>query len=145
MMEVRNITAQQARPLRHALLRPGHKIEESIYPGDDDPSTLHLGLYDGDALVGVATVLNQARPGTTNPNSWRLRGMGVHESYRNRGQGTKMLEICIAYVSEADGDEFWCNARVAARTFYEREGFEAEGERFDVPASGPHYLMVKKL
>lgn len=147
MMEVRSISAEQARPLRHALLRPGHKIEESVYPGDDDPSTLHLGLYDGETLVGVASVLNQSPPGSNNPNSWRLRGMAVNESYRNRGQGTKMVEICIAYVNEADGDEFWCNAREAARTFYEREGFRAQGERVEATASGrgAHYRMVKKL
>lgn len=145
MMEVRSVSAEAVRPLRHALLRPGAKMELSVYPGDDEPSTLHLGLYDGEMLVGVATVINESRPASQNSNAWRLRGMAVHEAYRNRGEGTKMLEICIAYVNEADGEEFWCNGRVGARRFYEREGFTVQGEQFEVPISGPHYLFVKRL
>ncbi len=145
MMEVRSLSAEDVRPLRHALLRPGAKMELSVYPGDEDPSSLHLGLYDGETLVGIATVINVPRPESESPNSWRLRGMAVHQTYRNRGEGTKMLEICIAYVNEADGDELWCNGRVAARSFYEREGFTIQGEQFDVPISGPHYLFVKKF
>ncbi|MFN2527185.1 MAG: GNAT family N-acetyltransferase [Candidatus Baltobacteraceae bacterium] len=145
MMEVLSVSAEEVRPLRHALLRPGAKMELSVYPGDDEPSSLHLGLYDGQTLVGIATVINEPLPESQNPNSWRLRGMALQEKYRNRGEGTKMLEICIAYVSEADGEVFWCNGRIAARSFYEREGFQVQGEQFDVPISGPHYLFVKKL
>jgi len=144
MMEVRSVSAVEVRPLRRALLRPGANLELSIYPRDNEPSTLHLGLYDGETIVGVAT--NQrAAPWKPESHSWRLRGMAVHEKYRNRGEGTKMLEFCIAYVNEADGEELWCNGRVAARGFYEREGFKIKGAQFEVPISGPHYLFVKKL
>ena len=35
----------------------------------------------------------------------------------------------------------WCNARTPARGFYERYGFVAEGEEFELPDIGPHFRM----
>lgn len=144
-MEVYPIKAEEARTLRGAVLRPGLPLERSVYPQDDDPSAFHAGVYDGDTLIGVASVFNEADSGEWPTTEWRLRGVAVLEAYRNRGIGEKMLGVCIAYVGEADGTEIWCNARERARPFYERLGFVVEGERFEDPVSGPHYRMRKQL
>ena len=49
-------------------------------------------------------------------------------------------------VAAADGAALvWCNARVSARGFYEKVGFVAVGDEFDLPASGKHYVMTKDL
>jgi hypothetical protein len=42
-------------------------------------------------------------------------------------------------------DRVWCNARIAARTLYERAGFQATSEEFNVPEIGPHYVMELRL
>ncbi|MDQ6929891.1 MAG: GNAT family N-acetyltransferase [Candidatus Eremiobacteraeota bacterium] len=144
-MDVATLTAAQARELRQAVLRPNVPFEQNIYPGDDDPASLHVGLYDDGVLVAVGSMLNQPPQGEADPAAWRLRGMAVAEKYRNRGLGARVLEICIAYASESGGSYMWCNARAAARTFYERAGFLAEGDPFEVAASGPHYIMRKIL
>jgi hypothetical protein len=39
----------------------------------------------------------------------------------------------------------WCQARVSAQGFYEKVGFATLGERFWLPLSGPHYVMVREL
>lgn len=144
-MEVYPIDARQARPLRAAVLRPGLPAELSVYPLDDDPASFHAGVFADGALIGVASVFNEAPSGESPTTEWRLRGVAVDEPYRNRGIGEKMMSVCIAYVSEADGTEIWCNARERARTFYERLGFRVEGERYEDPVSGPHYRMRKQL
>lgn len=144
-MEVYPIKPEQARLLRSAVLRPGLPMELNVYEQDDDPSTFHAGVYDGKLLIGVATVFNESSTGEKPTNHWRLRGVAVLESYRNRGIGDKMLGVCIAYAGEAEGTEIWCNAREQARPFYERLGFAVEGERFVDAVSGPHYRMRKKL
>lgn len=144
-MEVYPITAVQARTLRSAVLRPGLPMEENVYPKDDDPGTFHAGLYDGEKLIGVASVFNESPSGEFPTSQWRLRGVCMLEPYRNRGLGEKLLDVCIAYVSEADGTQIWCNAREQARPLYERLGFTVEGERYDAPVGGPHYRMRKIL
>ena len=35
----------------------------------------------------------------------------------------------------------WCNARLHAVGFYERQGWKVEGDEFDVPDIGPHFVM----
>ena len=35
----------------------------------------------------------------------------------------------------------WCNARMPARSLYERAGFKAISEEFDLPPIGPHLVM----
>ena len=145
MIEIRTISAAQARAVRHAVLRPNWHIEDNIYPGDDEESTFHVGMFDGTSLVGVASVFNEPPPNEHVNTAWRLRGMAVHPPYQRKGNGGKLLEIVIAYVSEAEGTELWCNARANARTFYEEHGFKVEGQEFVLPGIGPHYLMRKEL
>lgn len=144
-MEVHPVTAAQARTLRGAVLRPGLPAELNVYEHDDDASAFHAGIFDGPELIGVASVFNESPSGESPTSQWRLRGVCMLEPYRNRGLGEKLLGVCIAYVSEADGSAIWCNAREQARPLYERLGFTVEGERYDDPRSGPHYRMRKNL
>ena len=40
---------------------------------------------------------------------------------------------------------FWCNARVPALAFYQRQGWQIMSEQFDIPTAGPHRKMTKRL
>ena len=53
---IRQISADEMRPLRHEILRPGQTYEETLYPGDDAADTVHLGAFDGGRLVGIASL-----------------------------------------------------------------------------------------
>ena len=44
-----------------------------------------------------------------------------------------------------DGVRVFCNARVPARSFYERAGFHACSEVFELPPIGPHLVMEREL
>ncbi len=39
----------------------------------------------------------------------------------------------------------WCNARVVALGFYTKLGLHTEGDEFDIPGIGPHYVMTRWL
>jgi hypothetical protein len=39
----------------------------------------------------------------------------------------------------------WCNARVVAVNFYEKQGLAKMGESFDIPQVGEHYVMFKEI
>lgn len=138
---IRPVTAADVRPLRHRVLRPEQPFESTVYPGDDLPVTVHLGAFDGDALVGIASLYREPRAGTA--EGWRLRGVATVAGVRGRGFGASLLEACLQHAAAAGGAEVWCNARRAAIGFYRRAGFEVVSGEFDVAGIGPHVVMAR--
>ena len=139
---IRPIGAEEVRPLRHTVLRPGQAFEETRYPGDD--AGLHLGAFDGDRLVGIASLYQEDRAGGP-AGGWRLRGMATDAGVRGAGFGAALLADCVEAVAAAGGTELWCNARLAAMGFYRRAGFEVVSEEFDVPGIGAHVVMTRPV
>jgi predicted GNAT family N-acyltransferase len=142
---IRAVTAQEVRPLRHRVLRPGQPFAETVYAGDDWPDTVHLGAFDGDRLVAIASLYREPRPDGSPAGGWRLRGMATDPEVRGAGFGAAVLEAAVAHVVAAGGDELWCNARLAAVGFYRRAGFAVVGDEFDVAGIGPHVVMTRAV
>jgi predicted GNAT family N-acyltransferase len=139
---IRRVTAEEVRPLRHAVLRPGQAFEETVYPGDD--AGWHLGAFDGDRLVGIASLYQENRVGGRT-GGWRLRGMATDAGVRGAGFGAALVAGCVEAVAEAGGTELWCNARMSAVGFYRRAGFEVVSDEFDVPGIGAHVVMTRPV
>jgi GNAT superfamily N-acetyltransferase len=147
-MRVESVTAEAVRPLRLAVLRPHQRPEEMVWPGDDADGALHVGArLDGgdDGLAGVATIAPEPHPRAPAPGDWRLRGMATVPEQRGRGIGAALLAACIDHARAHGGRRVWCNARTPARSFYERAGFVAEGDVFELPEIGPHVVMTLTL
>jgi ribosomal protein S18 acetylase RimI-like enzyme len=64
---------------------------------------------------------------------------------RRQGIGKALLDACVAWSEAHGGRTMWCNARVTAASFYEACGFAREGDAFDLPGIGPHYVMARPL
>jgi GNAT superfamily N-acetyltransferase len=133
------------RELRHAHLRPNQSPEDLVYAGDDAPDALHVGAFDGDRLIGIASITREPPPGADDPAAWRVRGMATVPELRGRGIGGRLLETCLAHARSCGGSVVWCNGRVAARTFYERHGFEVVRGPFEVAGIGPHLELRRPL
>jgi GNAT superfamily N-acetyltransferase len=144
-MHIQTIAVEQARILRRAVLRPDLPPEASVFPGDDEPTSLHFGAFESDDLVGIATLIQDPFPVGGADSDWRLRGMATVPKVRNRGIGGMLLSRCIVYVHGVGGSCVWCNGRSSARRFYERHGLRAIGEEFVSPHTGPHFLFVLEL
>jgi ribosomal protein S18 acetylase RimI-like enzyme len=139
------VHAAMVRPLRGEVLRPGQPPEQLIYPGDEDPSTLHLAAFNAGHVVGIVTVMADGHPRSRQPDDWRIRGMATMPSLRNEGIGSALLTRCEIHAREQGGSRLWCNARIGARTLYERIGMTVEGDVFEIAGIGEHYLMSKPL
>jgi predicted GNAT family N-acyltransferase len=139
---IRRIAAAETRPLRQRVLRSDQPFEETLYAGDEDPSTVHLGAFADDRLVGVASLYREPRPGAGDAaGGWRLRGMATVPEVRGRGHAKALLAACIDHVGGCGGGELWCNARTPAAGFYRAAGFEVVGDEFDIDGIGPHVVM----
>lgn len=143
MICVRQVPVDVVRPLRTAVLRPGQELAAVSWPGDDEPDSVHLAAYEetGDTC-GVGTLVREP---TDRPDTWRLRGMAVAASARGRGVGTAVLQALLERARADDAALVWCTARLAARSLYERAGFRAVGEIYDLPGIGPHLRMEVAL
>lgn len=139
------LSAAETRPLRHAVLRPHQPITACVYPGDEAPTTGHFGVYEGQTLIGVASVFEEAPPHDPRAPGWRIRGMAVRPTHQGKGVGGALLEACLQHARAAGGSCVWCNARQTAARFYSHHGFERQGEPFDLPGIGPHFVMVRRL
>jgi predicted GNAT family N-acyltransferase len=139
---IRRVDADVVRPLRHAVLRAGADPEESVYPADDLADTVHLAVYEGNEVVGTATLFPEPYEGRP---AWRLRGMAVAEAHRGTGVGSTLLAEVLAVVRARGGDFIWCNARTVALPFYTWHGFTTVGEEFLVAHGVPHYVATFNL
>jgi predicted GNAT family N-acyltransferase len=71
--------------------------------------------------------------------------MATLPSQRGRGLGAELLASCLTHAREHGGRRVWCNARTPVLGFYERFGFAADGEEFDIPDLGPHVVMSVRV
>jgi ribosomal protein S18 acetylase RimI-like enzyme len=139
MIRVQPISIPETRPLRHAVLRPHQSIEAII--AHELPDTFAVGGFDdAQRLIAVGFVSPDGGPG-----AWRVRGMATAPESRGQGAGSAVLTALVEHARSRGANRVWCNARIAARTLYERAGFQVTSEQFDIPDIGPHCVMELTL
>jgi GNAT superfamily N-acetyltransferase len=146
MPDVREITALDAHPLRRSVLRRGLADADVRFPQDDDPRSFHLGVFDDEVLLAVATFTPAATPWREGAAAWQLRGMAVEDGLQGKGIGTAIIDAAKERIAATGATVLWCNARDTALGFYERLGFTVYGDGFvDTSAHLPHHVMVYDL
>jgi GNAT superfamily N-acetyltransferase len=131
--------------LRQRELRPGLPPEEAAFDGDDDVQTQHFGAFAAGARDNLACATLMARAWQGEP-AWQLRGMATRADVARRGIGGALLRYVEGAVCDAGGPQLlWCNARVVALPFYERFGWTAVSDVFEIAGVGPHRAMVRRL
>ncbi|WP_224483588.1 GNAT family N-acetyltransferase [Robertkochia aurantiaca] len=139
------ITAEEARTVRHSVLRKGLPYESAFFDEDNHPDTFHIGMYFRNTLTGVLSMIRNPKEILQTDYPYQLRGMAVLERFRKRGLGGEMVNMAEEELRERKLPGLWLNAREKAIPFYRRLGYEPVGEIFDIPVHGPHLLMKKDL
>lgn len=139
------IPTEYTLPLRQKVLKPFLHADDCVNPGDDAPTTFHLGLFHERKLVTVCTFLNEPHPEFSAGNPFRLRGMATDQNYNGQGFGRILLQHGTSLLRQKYSDLLWCNAREKAFSFYQKLGFEFRGPQFEMDRIGPHKIMYKYL
>jgi len=145
IMQARLLTAPETHPLRLLVLRPGGTLADVDFANDANAGAFHLGIEVNEELVSVGSFYPEGHPALSAQRPYRLRGMATHPAHQGSGAGSALLRAAIELLRTLHADVLWCNARVKAVPFYERAGFQREGELFDIPGIGGHYLMFRML
>jgi GNAT superfamily N-acetyltransferase len=131
---IKETSAQSLIALRWQVLRPGRPESTAHFVGDDAPGSVHVAAFDADGeVIGCASVLESA-------GRLQLRGMATVPEWQGKGVGRAMLKA-VCELARQRQLSLWCNARVSAMGFYQKCGWEAEGEIFEVPEFGLHTVM----
>jgi len=130
-MHIRSISAQQALPIRQAVLWPNKPREFCQVAGDN--TARHYGVWVDGQLVCVASIYLEG-------NKARLRKFATLASHQGQGVGSALLSHMINELKALGVGYFWCDARTTAVAFYGRFGLVVEGEVFQ--KSGLSYFKM---
>jgi len=144
-IHIKTISAETTHLIRHPVLRTGMAIESCILPGDDLKSTIHLGAYNQNTLLGVCTILDNPKDSPFTVPNGQIRGMAVKISTQNNGIGRLLIKEVESHAKYCGIHLLWMNARKGASGFYLAMGYRIVGSEFEVPIFGPHYVMKKQL
>jgi len=134
---VREVSLAETHALRQAVLRPHQTVEDVA--AEDPTDAFAVGAFTGGALIAVGVVAPDGEPG-----AWRVRGMATAPHARGNGAGTAVLDALVQHALAHGASRVWCNARTPALSLYERAGFSAVSEEFELPQIGPHYVMERR-
>jgi predicted GNAT family N-acyltransferase len=102
-----------------------------------DPEATHIVAVDGGRVIGTCRLV-------FDDGLARLGRMAVEDEARGRGLGAAILAEAEAQARAAGATRIRLHAQLAARSLYERAGFEARGEEF-MEEGIPHLTMEKLL
>ncbi len=133
------IAVEQTRVLRQSILRP-HESLAQLAAGEP-AEVFAAGVLDDDGTpLAVGFIAPDGPPG-----SWRVRAMATVAAARGQGHGAAVLERLLLHARERCATRVWCNARAPARAFYERAGFHATSQEFEIAPIGSHFVMEVSL
>lgn len=141
---LRQARADEVIDLRHAVLRAGLPRDAAVFEADDLPTTMHFGaLLEDGRLVGCASFMLNSYEGQP---AWQLRGMATDPQFRSLGIGAALLEAAeMMLMRKSPLRLLWCHARTPALEFYQRQGWGAVSDVFEIPTAGPHVRMTRRL
>ena len=143
MYTIKQIPSQDTFAVRQPVLRPGKPVDSCIFEGDDLETTTHFGIYADDDIKGCVSVFQSASEEFPEENQFQMRGMAVVESHQKKGLGEMLVNEAEKYVQEMHASILWFNARESAIGFYKKMGYKVNGNEFDIPGVGTHYIMYK--
>ena len=124
--------------LRLQVLREplGLSYDPTELAGEKD--SFHLALREGAELVACLVL----KP--LDERCIKMRQLAVRESSQGKGFGRELVNYAHSFARERGYAEIVLHARETARGFYEKLGYQVEGNPF-TEVGLPHLAMRKKL
>lgn len=145
-VKIEKVDVSRIRDLRYKVLWPhlDGPNECEISP-DKEESTFHMAAILNDKVVGTVTLLVEVNPKFEEKKQYRLRAMATDPEIRGYGIGAALVSEAVEELKRMNVKLLWCDARLIATGFYERQDFKMKGQVYEVPKIGPHKLMYKAL
>ena len=121
-------------------------VRDEVFVGEQNvPVDLEHDALDPISTHVIARVMDSSPVGTGRLTTERHIGrMAVLAQWRGRGVGDALLLALVEQARQRGWQDVHLNAQVSALGFYERHGFQPEGERF-MEAGIEHQAMRRTL
>lgn len=130
---IRSIMAADTLDIRQAVLWPGLPRHDLML--EEDAEGTHFGAFVDGEIVAIISLFRT-------PHGVRFRKFATLSDWRGNGIGTRLLRHALSWAQAEGADRIWCDARLSAKAFYERLGFEAEGNVFQ--KAGVAYIVMAR-
>ena len=131
--------------LRQAVLRPGRKLSDCIYEGDDDNTTAHFGAIENEEIIGIISVYQRPNLDVGDDTGFQIRAMATALKVRGKGVGLDLLRAGECYAAVIGAHYVWANARATAIGFYRKAAYDIDSQAFEIEGVGSHYLVNRYL
>lgn len=124
-----------AEPIRRKVFIEEQSVPEAMEWDDMDKVSVHaLAFNQAGQAVGYARLLP----------TMQLGRMAVIPEFRQHGIGSALLQALEDTAKELQYDHLFLHAQIHALPFYEKQGYQYQGEPFD-EAGIPHLMMYKSI
>lgn len=124
--------------LRTQILRKPLGLNFSSEDLEKEKDYLLMAAYEDDEMLGCCMLIQVA------PNTIQLRQMAVKAGLQGKGIGRVLMQFAENIARDRGNKKIMMHARKSAVGFYEKLGYEVEGEEF-TEVTIPHYNMEKEL
>lgn len=145
MIKIIKIDYLKTFAVRHPVLREGKPVESCFFNHDDAETTIHLGLFNNNNIIGVVSIFKNKMSIFNINCQYQIRGMAVLKDFQKQGFGKMLIKEAEKQVVEQNGSLVWFNAREIAVDFYKKMGYSIVGESFLIGDIGTHFVMKKEL
>lgn len=118
------------------IIEQGVSLEEEIDELED--KTEHLVVYANSKPVAAARML------VLDNQTYKAQRVSVLKDARGKGYGAELMQQIEKRAKELGGEKITLGAQNTAIPFYEKLGYEVEGEEF-LDAGIPHHTMTKVI
>jgi len=124
--------------LRMKILREPLGLSFTTEDLDKEKVDILLCAYDDDIMVGCCILTK------INDDTCQLRQMAVSPAMQKNGLGRSLLDFSEKVAYDSGFRNMMMHARKTAVGFYQKQGYEIEGEEFE-EVTLPHFEMYKRL
>ena len=121
MIKIEQIPYQATWAIRLEVMYPEQNLDFVKLENDDEG--IHFGLFYEDKLTGIVSLFQ-------NENVYQLRKLAILDNVQKMGFGSKIMEHVINFCKDKNATKLWFNARVNAKDFYKRLGFQETETKF---------------
>ena len=124
--------------LRMDILRRPLGLSFSEADLEKEKQDLLIGAFEEDELLACCILTKMAA------DTCKLRQMAVKPKIQGTGLGAAMMNYAEQLAKDAGYKKLVMNARKTAMGFYEKLGYEIEGDEF-IEVTLPHFYMQKNI
>lgn len=131
---------QQACQLRYELFFAEHSLPWHIVQDESQADYFHAAILIKNSVVAYGQLVPQDN------SIYQICQMVVKPGYQGQRFGSRILWFLIDRAKSAKAIALTLNARLTAVGFYQKFGFQIQGQQFPSATTGiPHITMHKKL